>query len=124
MSHFRVGQRVYSHAEGNNGTVVGVARIKIDGDNEEADVYAVNLEGGSILPFFEGDIELVLPDTHTVKVAYVFTANVEAFSEYDAEQALRNTLVETLTWDGDDDAPKALEELQMRSIDVPAEVPA
>jgi hypothetical protein len=115
-----LGQRVHVSSDGRDGFVVGEGKVGVDGEDLRVVVVDFKDGTGDVLPFFEGDVEVAEPEGYFVEVAYVFKAEVKAFSEFDAEQALREALIETLTWDGDEDTPEPLRELEMRSVPVPA----
>jgi hypothetical protein len=97
VSEYHEGERVHTQPEGRDGFVVGTGKVRVDG--EDLSVVVVDFKDGTgdVLPFFESDIETIEPEGYFVEVAYVFKAEVKSFSEFDAEVALREALVEALT---------------------------
>ena len=73
----------------------------------------VTLEGERLL-LYRG--AFTLDAEYVVEVTYRFRSVITAENEAAATQALRDALVETLSWDGDEEAPEALAALEMRSI--------
>lgn len=121
MSSFSMGDRVV--ADSKSGKISGVGTVEYEG-GESGDVYTIDFGPYDVGLFYGEDITLDEPETHIVELAYVFRAPVSGLSEFEATEAFRTALVEHLTWDGDDDAPEVLAELEMRSIPVPEKVPA
>lgn len=118
---FEIGQQVV--VDGDIGHITGVAEMTFANGplDESSEVYLVDF-GEPENPVHQRLVwgqDIEEKPKRRVSVAYVFTAEVEAEGEVQAKEALRDALVEVLTWDGDDDAPSILEELQMRNIDVP-----
>jgi len=57
-----------------------------------------------------------VPGEFVVSFKANFKSVVRADTEDEARQALITAISETLTWDGDDEAPEALEQLEMRVL--------
>ena len=97
-----------------------------DGPDEQVTVYEVEvtkahvgygdkvtLEGERLL-LYRG--AFTIDAEYDVTVKYSFSARIKAENELAASQALRDALVEVLTFDGDDNAPEPLVEMEMRSL--------
>lgn len=119
---FEIGQQVV--VDGDIGHITGVAEMTfVNGplSSDSSEVYLVDF-GEPENPVHQRLVwgqDIEAKPKRRVSVAYVFTAEVEAADEVQAKERLREVLVDTLTWDGDDEAPPELEELSMRNIDVP-----